>query len=233
MNSKNPILRNSRVPRGFTLTELLVVILIIATLAALTLPVIRNMKATANKTECVNRLRSWGVAFAGYAADNDGKIEFRKWYPISWDPAGASPYVAYWSSGSVDFDGRDDQGAYETQMRMRCCPSVKWDRAKGNSPVCYSMIRPTSNGALVPNQTEYSLAKIKNPARFMLMSESRTGNLSNLSSSGDFNTNVKPLGQDDAQMRHKGAINVLLANYSVQSMTWAEIEKGLSYWSAL
>lgn len=233
MNTKSRFRRPVASSSGFTLTELLVVVLIIATLAALTLPVIKNMKANANKTECGSRMRSWGVAFAAFAADNDGKIEFRKWYPISWDPAGASPYVAYWSGGSVDFDARNDQGAYETQMRMRWCPSVKWDRSKGNSPVCYSMIRPTDGGALVPNQTQYSVTRIKNPARFMLMSECRTGNLANLSGAGDFETHVKPLSEDPDQQRHKGTINVLLGNYSVKPMTWAEIEKGMSYWAAL
>lgn len=215
---------------GFTLTELLVVILIVVVLAGLLFPLVNNMKSSANKTECMNRLRSWGTAFAGYAADNDGKVEFRKWYPISWDAAGVSPYVQYWTGGSVDLEGRNHMGAYEVQQRMRWCPSVKW--TTGNSPVCYSTIRPTDNGALIPNQTEYSMTRIKNPARFMMMTETITGTLTNLSAAADFTSKVKPLFSEKP-MRHKGGVNALMADFSVRAMTWKEIERGTSYWSSL
>lgn len=229
-----PNVRPIALPRrksGFTLTELLVVILIVVVLAGLLFPLVNNMKSSANKTECMNRMRSWGVAFAGYAADHDGRVEFRKWYPISWGADGVSPYVHYWTGGSVDLDARNDMGAYEVQLRMRWCPSVKWPSGQ-NSPVCYSTIRPTENGALVANSTEYSLTKIKNPARFMMMTEAVTGTLTNLSAAGDFTSKVKPLFSEKP-MRHKGTVNALFGDYSVKPMTWKDIEKGASYWATL
>ena len=51
--------------------ELLVVIAVIATLAALLLPVLAKSKSRATQTVCRNQLRQLGIAFMMYLADHD------------------------------------------------------------------------------------------------------------------------------------------------------------------
>lgn len=56
--------------RGFTLVELLVVIMIISILGALLLPAVNAALDSSRGTMCASNLRQIGIAIAGYAADN-------------------------------------------------------------------------------------------------------------------------------------------------------------------
>jgi prepilin-type N-terminal cleavage/methylation domain-containing protein/prepilin-type processing-associated H-X9-DG protein len=69
MKSTRPLKRP-----GFTLVELLVVIVIIATLAALSLTIGPKMMAKAKATEAMNNIRQIGPMLHGYAADHAGRF---------------------------------------------------------------------------------------------------------------------------------------------------------------
>jgi len=68
-----PIARFDR-PAGapFTLIELLVVVAIIAILAALLLPALRNARSVAKRTACLNGHRQTGITLNLYVGDTDG-----------------------------------------------------------------------------------------------------------------------------------------------------------------
>lgn len=231
---EKPASPKTRFSRGFTLVELLVVILIIVALTAIGFPAAQRIKQSAARTKCMTQLRSWGVAVAGYAADHDGKIEWEPWPSIGTNPLLYSPYVSYWTADSTDRSG------FDSQMQQRCCPSQGWKKVAGgpNSPVGYAMIQPVgiagvglSGRAEKGLSSAYSMSLIKRPSRFMLMIDA-TGDKYTVSSPEQFTAKVKPLTIAGKNSRHDQKVNALFADYSVRTMSWPEINNGLSYWSA-
>lgn len=76
---------------GFTLLELMVVIAIIATLAALMLPALSSAKGAGRKAACISNLRQTGIAIALYAGDHEGRIPYGPKAPPFTSPAGFYP----------------------------------------------------------------------------------------------------------------------------------------------
>jgi prepilin-type N-terminal cleavage/methylation domain-containing protein len=58
--------------RGFTLTELLVVLAVIGTLAGIGIPLARSFIARSREAACLNNLRSLGVGLESYLQDHNG-----------------------------------------------------------------------------------------------------------------------------------------------------------------
>jgi prepilin-type N-terminal cleavage/methylation domain-containing protein len=62
--------------RAFTLTELLIVIAILAILMALLLPTLASGREKGWRTACLSNLRQIGIAIHAYAGDSEGRIPY-------------------------------------------------------------------------------------------------------------------------------------------------------------
>jgi len=67
--------------RGFSLTELVIVIGAIGALAGMLLPVMASVREAARRTKCMGQLRQFALATDVYREDN------RNWYPPVWTGA--------------------------------------------------------------------------------------------------------------------------------------------------
>ncbi|MBW8040156.1 MAG: type II secretion system protein [Planctomycetes bacterium] len=88
--------RGNRRHGAFTLSELLVVIGIIALLMGLLVPALASARASARKVVCLANLRQIGLAIHSYAGDNSGNIPFGPKAPPFLSPASFYP-----STGAV------------------------------------------------------------------------------------------------------------------------------------
>ena len=71
-----------RIPRrsAFTLTELLVVIGLIAMLLSLLMPVVSKVRQSAQSTACTCNLRQLGTAWVMYSSENRGRLPDYLWH---------------------------------------------------------------------------------------------------------------------------------------------------------
>jgi prepilin-type N-terminal cleavage/methylation domain-containing protein/prepilin-type processing-associated H-X9-DG protein len=132
MRTKRPCAdRGRRLNKGFTLIELLVVVAIIAVLAAMLLPALRNAKLSARAAQCVNNLRQLYLAEVSYADDYSGKFapyrdiqptgpcicfSGKAWYGF------LLPYVrANWNDGS-NCGGNSRDGLLKGNNAIGICP---------------------------------------------------------------------------------------------------------------
>ena len=89
---------------GFTLTEVLVVILIIAILAAIMFPVVRGMREKAQSAVCAQNLKQIGIGLHAYIAENSGRFP-KGGEDVSKDVGGVKTIC--WYDAAADNMGRD------------------------------------------------------------------------------------------------------------------------------
>ena len=132
--------------KAFTLIELLVTIAIIAILVALTSVAWNSTRKLSLQTQCLQNLRSAGLAINLYTGDHDGTL----------------PGPTYWSQKSMPDDGRflaaylgpylgyniSLTPGHLTKVDTLRCPCAKWDEL---SYIACQQIK----GATIPNKSPW------------------------------------------------------------------------------
>lgn len=233
----SPACINRRALNGFTLIELLTVIAIIGVLAAIIIPTVGKVRATARNAQCVSRLRDWGRAVHLYANDNKGRYQCENWFS-----AASNPYQPYFPKG-INADAIKFFGS---------CPLISQDL--GNPQPSYAMVWPSINGDInqvipdVPssNNVFVPLNRAANLSKFLMMCDTMKGSSTRLSgtdaslgsSSSGFKDLVEPLfgaapvnpgtrGDEVVSRRHGGAkINGVFGDGSVRPVNGAPASSG-------
>ena len=193
--------------RAFTLIEMLVVIAIIATLAALLFPAVSGMQERGKATQDMNNLRQIGVATQLYLNDNDGTFFLPT---VNWMQQLNPKYLSSWKIFKSPFDGR----------LLREDPAT--------APVSYGFNIHAANanpaGALSADQ-------ITNASAFILYAPAQDDNATKVNFTGVSGTGVTiDKGGAGSQGTARGGthksrrrINACMADLHVEDMAWGTV----------
>lgn len=156
---------------GFTLTELLVVITIIVTLASLSMLGISRMRAAGNRAAAVTIMRQLQVANIGYATDNNGQF-----VPIAEkDENGGLAMEWYRNPKFLSYlTGNPNEADKSTSQLLAAPPSVldpvvvrskkrQWDRLSASYGFNATGLTWPTDSRSAP--MSYRLSQVANPGR--------------------------------------------------------------------
>jgi prepilin-type processing-associated H-X9-DG protein/prepilin-type N-terminal cleavage/methylation domain-containing protein len=146
-----------RCQKGFTLTELLVVIGIVIILSALLFPAFATARDQARRTHCQSNQRQLAMAFSNYATDYDGLL------PRWWTPDGG-PNVGTLGLRPWQRDWAVDTLPYVQNERLYVCPSKQ------------ILLRGYGVNLWLALPDGFPLADIKYPTRTAMFAEITGGN---------------------------------------------------------
>ncbi len=225
MNQRKHLERTPRAAKGFTLTELLVVIVIIAVLAAIAIPVSLRIKKSAESATCASNLKQLGAALISYAVDHNNRLPNLQdvdpdtnlrgdiWTLVLanagylWDTPGQGPPpcgTGVWTCPSCDFMS-DAFGGYGV--------------AEDNIFV-YGDVSPQGTDAT----GSLRLTAIKDPANTWLVGDATRNNNPEKGWYAIW-SNPDRWNQNGPAIRHDGKGNVCMNDGHVESLTLAEMKK--------
>lgn len=235
----NPILViNSKRNAGFSLTELLVVISIIAILAGLLLPAMSSAKKKSHMAQCKSNLRQIGIALASYTLDNDvfpvyaNFSNHQKWYTTI---APQLPNV--WAKGvylcpsyrGTNFDGTiDDGGLYSS------AGSYGWSSGSSDNNDWYRYGLTIAYPDLYFSDTPVKESEVVAPSDFIAVGDSFSRSYTThdpIVEGAEFLTRKlhdfgdRPIGKKvkAASKRHNGYSQLVFADGHVESIRLQEL----------
>jgi prepilin-type processing-associated H-X9-DG protein/prepilin-type N-terminal cleavage/methylation domain-containing protein len=197
---------------GFTLVETLVVIAAIATLAAISFSGWQSLITRGKATQCLNNLRTIGLASMAYAADHDMTL------PVTVHQRRKG--LQSWTLSLQEYS--------TTKLCFKCpCDEVK----ERQFTYCINdFLTPNPSGAALLNFSH--LNRLDSPARTILFAEASKGYLN--SDHFHFADYVglglpSDLFADQVGVeRHLGGANYLFADGHVESLKWSAVKEILS-----
>lgn len=132
--------RKRTLAKKFTLTELLIVIAIIAILSGILLPALNKARQRARSIACANQQKQLAMAHISYTDDNDSYFAPNG---LSGDWPGMNP--CWWQKSYLNsYIGSD-----ETIKKLCLCPSTNYAEESGNTQTGY----PNTSYGMVINTT--------------------------------------------------------------------------------
>ena len=198
---------------GFSLTELLTVIGIIAILIAILLPALRAARETAERTRCAAQLHQLGAALVCYANANNGWLPaWSAWHTYPRGLPGDDEDGAAWTIELEPYIGSPDSPVYNCPSfpgRMRnYFLSAIWASAHGQHAMEISTVKMTSRFILSGDVTQQGVY----PPPF--------GTNQHPTADADYSDEAEPLLAFPDQggfLMHRGGNNILFDDIHVEA----------------
>jgi prepilin-type N-terminal cleavage/methylation domain-containing protein/prepilin-type processing-associated H-X9-DG protein len=195
---------------GFTLTELLVAIAILAVLIALIMPTFSSVQSRGRGASCLNNLRQLAAAWGMFAAENDGRLVESN---NGW-AQGANTLAAIQQGGLFP---------YLKDTKVYRCPSDDSNHLRS-----YSMSGKLCNNQDKPVINVPTMANIPNPAQTLLFIEENDPRGYNM---GAWKLDhITPKWVDFCPAWHDTGANMAFADGHVAYRRWVDPRTPLIKW---